>query len=308
MDKGAHYIKNHSLVASMKSTLVIWLFDLTARMPLRLLHGLGALLGRLIYRLDRTYAARLRENLSRALQDVPDEARERVRRANIREMGKSILELPWVWRRPLDVVLGRVRTVHGLAHLEAAQHAGRGVIFLTPHLGCFEIVSLYLAARLPITILYRPPRLAWLDGVMRAGRQRGQTTLARTDLSGVRAMLKALKRGESIGLLPDQAPGNGEGEWAPFFGRPAYTMTLLGRLAESSGAPVLLAFGERLAHGAGYDIHFTPLAFGGDTPVTTQLNAALEALIRTRPAQYLWSYNRYKVPAGATPPEQETAA
>lgn len=291
----------------MKSTLVIWLFDLAALLPLRLLHGLGALLGRLIYRLDGTYAARLRENLSRALQDEPDEARDRVWRANIREMGKSIFELPWVWRRPLDAVLGQVRSVHGREHLEAAQQAGRGIIFLTPHLGCFEIVSLYLAARMPITILYRPPRLAWLDGVMRAGRQRGQTILARTDLSGVRAMLKALKRGESIGLLPDQAPGNGEGEWAPFFGRPAYTMTLLGRLAESSGAPVLLAFGERLAHGAGYDIHFTPLVFGGEAPVTTQLNAALEALIRTRPAQYLWSYNRYKVPAGAEPPQAEDA-
>jgi KDO2-lipid IV(A) lauroyltransferase len=295
----------------MKATLVAWLFDLAARLPLRILHLLGAALGGLMYLLDGKYAARLRENLAHEGQGRPEAEFRGVLKANIREMGKSLCELAWVWRRPLDAVLGKVQAVHGLAHLEAAQSRGRGIIFLTPHLGCFEIVSLYLAARMPITIMYRPPKLAWLDGVMRSGRQRGQTSLARTDISGVRAMFKALKRGEAIGLLPDQVPGNGEGEWAPFFGRPAYTMTLVGRLAESSGATVLLSYGERLPQGAGYVLHFSPLEFTQDVPVTRQLNAALENIIRACPAQYLWSYNRYKVPAGVQPPpggEKESGA
>lgn len=285
----------------MKQILVTGLFDLFSRLPLRTLHLAGAVLGRLMYLLDGKYAARLRENLGHEFRGRPEPEFRKVLGANIREMGKSIFELPWVWRRSLETVLRRVRSVHGLEHLEAARQQGKGIIFLTPHLGCFEIVSLYLAAQMPITIMYRPPKLAWLDGVMRSGRLRGQTSLARTDISGVRAMFKALKRGEAIGLLPDQVPGNGEGEWAPFFGRPAYTMTLVGRLAESSGATVLLAFGERLPKGAGYAIHFTPLAFSRDVPVPRQLNAALEKLIRICPAQYLWSYNRYKVPAGVQP-------
>jgi len=291
----------------MKPILVARLFDVAARLPLRLLHLLGAVLGWLMYLLDGKYAARLRENLAHEWQGRPDAEFHKVLNANVREMGKSICELPWIWRRPLDEVLGQVQACHGMEYVEAAQRRGKGIIFLTPHLGCFEIVSLYMAVRMPLTIMYRTPKLAWLDQVMRSGRLRGQTSLARADISGVRAMFKALKRGEAIGLLPDQVPGNGEGEWAPFFGRPAYTMTLVGRLAESSGAPVLLSYGERLPRGAGYVLHFTPLEFSPDIAVARQLNAALEQIIRACPAQYLWSYNRYKVPAGVQPPggEQE---
>jgi KDO2-lipid IV(A) lauroyltransferase len=287
----------------MKAILVTGLFDMAAWLPLRVLHAAGAMLGRLMYALDRKYAARLDENLGFVYRGEAPEEFERLRAANVREMGKSLCELPFVWRRPLQTVLARVQACHGLEHLEAARQSRRGVIFLTPHLGCFEIVSLFLAARLPITIMYRPPKLAWLDGVMRAGRMRGQTALARTDVSGVRAMFKALKRGEAIGLLPDQVPGNGEGEWAPFFGRPAYTMTLVGRLAESSKATVLMSYGERLPHGQGYALHFTPLEFSAEESVAAQLNAVLERVIRERPEQYLWSYNRYKIPAGVQSPE-----
>jgi KDO2-lipid IV(A) lauroyltransferase len=286
----------------MKPTLAAWLFDMAARLPLRVLHLAGAVLGRLMYGLDGKYAARLRENLGGALEHMPESSFHQILSENIREMGKSIGELPWVWRRPLNEVLGKIQACHGLDYLEAARQNGRGIIFLTPHLGCFEIVALYLAAQMPMTIMYRPPRLVWLDEVMRSGRMRGQTALARTDISGVRAMFKALKRGQAIGLLPDQAPGNGEGEWADFFGRPAYTMTLVGRLAESSGATVMLSYGERLPHGAGYALHFTPLEFAQGESVTRQLNAALEKIILACPEQYLWSYNRYKVPAGAEPP------
>ncbi len=286
----------------MKSLLVVRLFDLAAHLPLSTLQRLGSALGWLAYLLSGKYAERLRENLAYEWQGRPEAEFRKILNANVREMGKSVSELPWVWRRPLAEVLGQVRSVHGLEHLETARQTGRGIIFLTPHLGCFEIVGMYLAARMPMTVMYRPPKLAWLDEVMRSGRMRGQTSLARTDISGVRAMFKALKRGESIGLLPDQVPGNGEGEWAPFFGRPAYTMTLVGRLAESSGAAVLMSYGERLPHGRGYVLHFTPMAFDAGQPVARQLNAVLERVIRERPEQYLWSYNRYKVPAGVQPP------
>jgi KDO2-lipid IV(A) lauroyltransferase len=156
---------------------------------------------------------------------------------------------------------------------------------------------------MPITVLYRPPRIGFLEGVMRAGRERGQAKLAKADVGGVRLLYKALKRGEAIGLLPDQVPSRGEGEWTEFFGRPAYTMTLAGRLAESSGATVLIAYSERLPHGEGYVIHVAPLPLDFDRPVAQQINTALERTIRACPAQYLWSYNRYKIPRGVTPPD-----
>jgi KDO2-lipid IV(A) lauroyltransferase len=156
-----------------------------------------------------------------------------------------------------------------------------------------------------VTCLYRPPKQGWLEKIMRLGRERGLVRLAPADVGGVRLLYKALKRGEAIGLLPDQVPSQGEGEWADFFARPAYTMTLSGRLAQSSGATVLLAYAERLPDGAGYTLSFEPLLLDFSKSVPLQINAALERVIANSPAQYLWSYNRYKIPRGVMPPAAE---
>ena len=286
----------------MAAFLFKTVFSLFALLPLGALHGLGALLGRLTYAASAQYAARTRENLSRSGL-VADESQYReILSATIAEAGKGIAELPWVWGRPYDEVLNGVRECVGLEHILAAQERGRGIIFLTPHLGCFEISALYAAKRVPITVLYRPPKLGFLEGVMRGGRERGQARLAKADVGGVRLLYKALRRGEAVGLLPDQVPSKGEGEWAEFFGRPAYTMTLAGRLAESSGATVLIAYSERLPRGQGYVIHVEPLPLDFSKPVPQQVNAALECAIRACPGQYLWSYNRYKIPRGVNAP------
>ena len=284
----------------MRSSLTVRLFGLLARLPMPVLHRIGAFLGWLTCRLSPRYAERLRQNFDFACHDLPQ--RDMLFKACVAEAGKALIELPWVWCRPLNEVVATVKICYGLEHIEAAQTQGKGLIFLTPHIGCFEIIGLYTSARLPITVLYRPPRLAWLEQVMRKGRERSQVRLARTDISGVRLLIKALRRGEAIGLLPDQVPGKGEGEWADFFGRPAYTMTLVGRLVESTGAAVVMAQVERLPQGAGYIIRFAPLEFAPGVPITRQINAALEKIVLTCPAQYLWSYNRYKVPFGLKPP------
>jgi len=291
----------------MRSSIVVWLFDLTAHLPLGALHRLGTLLGWATYWLSGKYARRLRENLGYGMGLCPEKDFRKVLNASVAEAGKGVAELPWLWRRPLAEVTASVKACHGWEHVEAARARGKGIIFLTPHLGCFEISGIYVAERIPITVLYRPPKLAWLEQVVRSGRGRGQLRLARTDVGGVRLLYKALKRGEATGLLPDQVPGKGEGEWADFFGRPAYTMTLVGRLAESSGAAVMMAYVERLPKGDGYIIHFTPLEFAPDIPITKQINMALEKVVRACPTQYLWSYNRYKVPAGIEPPRQKQA-
>ncbi len=272
-------------------------------LPLGVLHSLGTLLGRLTYSLSGQYAARMRENLQQAGFSLADATGQRLLSATIAEAGKAITELPWVWGRPYDEVLSAVLDCRGMEYVEAARAAGRGIIYLTPHLGCFEMCALYLAQHAPITALYRPPKLHWLEAVMRSGRERGQARLAKADMSGVRLLFKALKRGEAIGMLPDQAPGQGEGEWADFFGRPAYTMTLAGRLAQTSGAAVLLVSAER--QDQGYVIYFEPLTLNFEQSVARQINAALERLIRAFPSQYLWSYNRYKVPNGVLPPAGE---
>jgi KDO2-lipid IV(A) lauroyltransferase len=205
-------------------------------------------------------------------------------------------------------VVARVVKVSGWELVEGAWAAGRGILFLTPHLGCFEITAQYYAAKKPMTALYRRPKQDWLAPLIEEGRG-ANLKLAPADLSGVRRLLKALKNGEAVGMLPDQVPGKGEGAWVPFFDRPAYTMTLAARLAQSvpGGAAVLLAYAERLHYGAGYHLKLFPLSapLAGDLEQrTAQLNRELEALIRLCPQQYLWGYNRYKEPRGAgTPPQ-----
>lgn len=282
---------------------MVILFDLLAHLPLSVLHRLGTLFGWVVYWSSGRYATRLRENLRNAGLERSGAEFRKLLRANVSEAGKGVLELPWVWRRPLEKVLTGVKEYHGWEHIEAAVTQGKGVIALTPHLGCFEIIGLFIAARMPITAMYRPPRWAFLDKLMHDGRVRGQTKLAPTDVGGVRQLIKTLKQGGVIGVLPDQVPGNGEGEWAPFFGRPAYTMTLIGRLMQSTGAAVVMCSSERLPHGEGYALYFAPLVIDPGSSIPAQINAALEKTIRACPEQYLWSYNRYKVPRGALPPD-----
>ncbi len=289
----------------MMVTLVIWLFNLVARLPLSVLHCAGGLLGRLTYGVSGEYAARMRENLGNALTRHPEKDFRRELRASIVEAGKGAIELLWVWCRPLAEVTASVKECYGWECVETAQVRGKGIIFLTPHLGCFDVSALYIAERIPLTVLYRPPKLIWLESLMRSGRERAQVRLARTDLGGVRQLYKTLKRSGAIGLLPDQVPGNGEGEWVNFFGRPAYTMTLIARLVESSGATVVMTSVERLPAGAGYILRFSPLEFTADLSLSQQINVALEKLVLKCPAQYLWSYNRYKRPAGVEPPANE---
>ncbi len=281
------------------------LLGLLAYLPLRWLHGLGSVAGKLVFAVSPTYASRLEENL-RLSGVCRDEAgfRALLRRA-VAEAGRGAFEVVKVWCGPAERSDALVREVAGWEHVERALAAGRGAVLLTPHLGCFEIAALYIGRRVPLTVLYRPPKMRWLEPLMIAGREKGSARLATTDTRGVRTLLKALKRGEAIGLLPDQAPGMGEGVWAPFFGRPAYTMTLAARLAQAAGAPVIIVFARRLPKGAGYALGFTPLAetlAHEPAAAARQINAALEDLIRQCPEQYLWSYNRYKVPAGVAPP------
>lgn len=278
------------------------LFRLLGRLPLRLLHALGALFGWAAWLASPTYRRHTQENL--ALAYGPAEAAA-ILPAAVAHAGRGVLELPYLWTRPKPEVVDLVTRVTGWELIEAALQRGDGILFFTPHLGCFEITAQYVAARAPITVLYRKPKQAWLQPLIESGRGSANFHLAPADLSGVRLLLKALKRREAVGMLPDQVPGMGEGQWADFFGRPAYTMTLGARLSETARTTVLLVYAERLPGGRGYNLHFSapsqPIA-GTQAERVAAINRALEDLIRSCPQQYLWGYNRYKAPRGAEPP------
>lgn len=273
------------------------LLGLIAGLPLSLLHRLGTVLGWALYGISPTYRRHLRANL--ALAGYAD---ARVRRAAIAHAGQMLAETPAMWLRPQERVVALVSQVQGMAAVDAARAQGRALLFLTPHMGCFEVAAHYASQQVPITVLYRAPKIGWLEPLMRKGRGRGRVRLVPADFQGVRQLFAALKRREAAGFLPDQVPGAGEGEWAEFFGKLAYTATLAPKLAHREYVACFLAYAKRLPRGAGYAITIRPYPeiLPNETPARL-LNRALEELVRECPEQYLWGYNRYKTPRGAKP-------
>lgn len=278
-----------------------------AALPLPMLHLLGSLLGRTLYYLSPSFRLKLRENIATSKIAGNYQVYEQLVKHSASETGKGALELAIAWCKSPQDVVPLVKACSGWEHVEQALAAGHGLIFVTPHLGSYDIAGRYLTTRLPfaLTAMYRPPKLAWLEPIMNEGRQQGGTKTAPATPSGVRLIMKALKSGEATIILPDQVPGNGEGSWAPFFGKPAFTMSLLPRLAMMNNVTVLWFTGERLPAGKGFHVHIQPQSapFSGDRDQDTALlNREIEQLIRRWPSQYLWSYNRYKRPAGAASP------
>jgi KDO2-lipid IV(A) lauroyltransferase len=283
--------------------MLVLLFRLLSRFPLPVLHMLGAALGWLVYWLSPSYRRRLRGNLERAGYGG------QLRRA-VAESGKAIVELPFVWCAQQARVTRHV-TMENWELVQRQLDSGRGIVFLTPHLGCFELTAQQVSLRVELTVMYRPPRKSALKPLVEGARARQHMHLAPANLSGVRMLVKALRGGQPVGVLPDQVPQEGEGVWAPFFGRDAYTMTLPAKLAQLGKADILLVYAERLPRGRGYAIRFVPFEgslAGTATEQAASINHAMEQLIARCPSQYFWSYNRYKRPQGVTAPDTEAVA
>ena len=276
------------------------LFRLVSLLPLWMLHGIGAVMGWLVFWASPTYRRRFVDNAKLAGYSFPQ-----VRKA-VGHAGRMVAELPRLWLGELPPT-----RFDNPECVERAWARGKGIVFLTPHIGCFEMsvqaaAQRWSAAHGDITILYRPARQGWLAEVMRTARNRPGVQAVPTELTGVRQMIKALRRGAAVGLLPDQVPPAGQGQWSPFFGREAYTMTLAARLAQQTGATVVVARCERQTWGRGYVVYLEelkmPLSETLEVAVR-QINEAMEQVIRACPEQYLWGYARYKQPRGEAPAE-----
>jgi KDO2-lipid IV(A) lauroyltransferase len=296
--------------------LMVLLFRFLSYLPLPVLHVLGFIGGWLSYVFSSRFRERINNNLTQAGLNTPA-----IRAAVIGNTGKTFFELPKLWLRPQKEVIARVRGVNGWALVDKARLDGKGILFLTPHLGCFEITAQYIAAqldlgstqelksRIPLTVLFRDAKQQSVSKLLKIGRGT-HLKLAPADLSGVRALLRALRNGEATGMLPDHVPGSGEGTWLPFFDKPAYTMTLAARLADT-GAEVLFVYAIRLPNAAGYHLYFRApsIAITGTLEERAiAINQNLEAIIRQHPGQYMWGYNRYKRPRGAPPAPDNSEA
>ena len=276
------------------------LLRLAGRLPLRTLHGIGAALGWLLWRVPNPLRRKAVQTLSCVITQVDGKSSHTLLKPALIQTGKAALELCRIWRGDAQAALGLVHEVRGGELFDAALASGRGLIVAAPHLGCWELLNFWLCSRTPIAIAYRPPRRAEIEPLLIKARGALAAEQVRAEgAAGVRTLFKRLRAGGVVGILPDQQPKAGEGEFAPFFGTPALTMVLLSRLAQRTGATVLFAFAERLPRGAGYRIHFLPAPAGIADPdlaaAVAALNRGVENCVRLAPEQYQWAYKRYSI-------------
>ncbi|MEG3157810.1 lauroyl acyltransferase [Lysobacter zhanggongensis] len=285
---------------------LLFLFaTLVARLPWRWLTRLADALADAAIRRSSREARITARNLELVRADASADEHAELQRAVMRSTTRQVFETLRLWTGPRTGNLAMIREVHGAAHLDAAIAAGNGVIVAAPHFGNWELLNQWLAARTPLAILYAPPESrvgeAFLN-LARADEDAARITQVRADGAGVRQLFKRLAAGGVVGILPDQQPKRGDGEFAPFFGLQALTMTLLGRLATRSGAIVLMAWCERIddeGRGPAFALHVepAPAAVSDPDPATSAaaLNAAVERIARRDPAQYQWTYKRFSV-------------
>ena len=280
--------------------ILYFFLRLFGRLPLRWLHGLGAAVGWLLWITPNPLRRKATLTLAFVQTPFDHETRQSLRRSSLIETGKAALELCRIWNGDARGALALVREVRGAELFDQALASGRGLVIAAPHLGCWELLNFWLCSRTPIAIAYRPPRQPAIEPLLVRARGALAAEQVRAEgAAGVRVLFRRLNAGGVVGILPDQQPKAGEGEFAPFFGTPALTMVLLSRLAQRTGATVLFAFAERLPRGAGFRIHVLRAPDGiadADLPTAVAaLNRGVENCVRLAPAQYQWAYKRYSI-------------
>jgi KDO2-lipid IV(A) lauroyltransferase len=293
----------------MRSVVIRAAFRALSALPLSLVQALGWLVGNLAALLPNRERRNAEVNLGLCFPGMPPDERRRFLRETLIQSACTLLESPRAWLRGPAEILAKVDPQDGTERIAERLARGKGLIFAAPHLGNWEMGVHFLARASPVTVLYRPPRERALESLMVEGRGRSGGTIVPTDASGMRALYQALGRGEAIAILPDQQPKSdgGAAVFAPFFGVPALTMTLVSRLARKTGAAVIYVYVERLPRGRGFRMHWLPAPQGIDDadPViaATALNRGVEACVARCPTQYQWSYRRFDArPDGAPSP------
>lgn len=283
----------------LKAILAVLVLGFLALLPLRVSQWLGCKVGDRLWRKGGRVkmTAQTRRNISRCFPELDLDEQERLSRESLRQTGCSLCEMGMAWLWPAQRTLKKIRHIHHEELISAAVEQGKGVILIAPHLGNWEVLNLWLSARYPFTAMYKPPRMKLMDAIIKRMRARLGTRMAPADTRGVRMVMKALRRGEMVGILPDQEPEASGGIHVPFFSIPALTMKLLPQLAAQTGAVVVCGYAERLPDAEGFDLHFRmaePEINSRDIEqAATAMNRSVEACVRALPAQYQWEYRRF---------------
>ncbi|VAX14202.1 Lipid A biosynthesis lauroyl acyltransferase [hydrothermal vent metagenome] len=278
--------------------MILFILKILARIPLPVLH-LGAWpLGLLLIIIPNKQRHYARINVRICLPQLSFRQRQWIWMRSLIETVKTLLESPKLWLGKQRKVLQLIRKVDGLEAVKQAREKGKGVIFIAPHLGNWEIIGQFYSYNFPMVLMYRPQKNPELDDIIRKGRERFDAQLVPSTRKGLAILLKSLRENKTIGILPDQNPGAGAGVYVPFFGISANTPIFATRLASRTHAAAFIVTAERLAFGRGYHLHIEAASKClYDRNVETGaacMNRDMEKIILRRPEQYWWSYNRFR--------------
>ncbi len=282
----------------MKAKCVILFLRVISIFPLWVIHSIAFVIGNILFVTHSGLKRNTNTNLQLCFPKETNGKLKDLLRKTLIENCKTALEFGYVWFRSPSFLLSKIKEAEGLEIMQEEFEKEEGILLVAPHYGQWEIVGLYIAKRFPSCYLYKKPKITELDSVMTKARGRNGASIVPADHSGIRHLFQSLKQGKVIGILPDQDPSTGDGVFAPFFGIPAKTMILLSRFAAKTKAPVIITYAERLPFARGYKMHFRKIEgeiYSKDLAKSaTELNKAIEEDVRKFPAQYQWTYKRFK--------------
>ncbi len=289
--------------STIKAFFLITAIRITAWLPLSWAQALGKAIGQFLIAINNGNIRVARYNLARCMPQWTDAQREQCARESVKHIGMTVLEagIAMCWSR--DQVRRHLQPTIGEAHVQTLWQQKRGVILVMPHTGNWELLPQALNTDSPLCALYREAENPHLDRFVREGRIRNHVEMAAANQSGVKQLLTNLKAGYTLIVLADHEPSKGTGVFVPFFGNTAYTGTLVPKLAQKTGAAIVMAAVERLPDAQGFRLRLQPgpdLATEKDPERgAALLNAALEQLILCAPEQFTWNYKRFRrVPPG----------
>ena len=285
-------------IRSFKASIARQFLQFFSWLPLPVVHFIAGIFGRLLYWLPGRMKTTTLLNLQACYPQSSAAELESLARQSLQHTAMTALEMGKAWLWPMDKTLAMIQSIEGEAIFERAKANPRGTIVLAPHLGNWEVFGYYVTEQVTTTFLYQPPRDPAMAELIRIGRSKGKARLAATNRSGVAELLKALQRGEMVGILPDQQPPPESGEYAAFFGVPALTMTLVAKLVARTGAGVISGVAVRLPRGQGFRVVFLEADPLVHDPMLERsllgLNRSVEACVALAPEQYQWEYKRFK--------------
>lgn len=274
------------------------ILQLISWLPLRLLRSAGKALGTLLWVSNGQTRRVSEENIRACFPQMDQIQQASLVKRSMQHLGMTVMEMGFVWRRSPQRVLASITRVQGQEHLTAALSAEKGVIVLAPHLGNWEFIGPYLGQYYQATLMYQPPKNRALGQIIFESREASGANLVPTNISGVKAQLRALKQGKVVGVLPDQVPPRASGTFAPFFGIPALTPTMTFNLLNRTGAKAVMAYARRDEGTGNFTLVIEPAPSGiysCDVQVSlSAMNAGIERCVMAAAEQYQWEYKRFR--------------